>query len=61
MFEISYKPYILQKKYVFRIAGGARSSTPVMLIRVKYEGVCGYGEASMPPFMVKPLIQQKLF
>lgn len=31
MFEISYKPYILQKKYVFRIAGGARSSTPVML------------------------------
>ena len=49
MFEISYKPYILQKKYVFRIAGGARSSTPVMLIRVKYEGVCGYGEASMPP------------
>lgn len=31
------------------LAGGARSSTPVMLIRVKYEGVCGYGEASMPP------------
>lgn len=61
MFEISYKPYILQKKYVFRIAGGARSSTPVMLIRVKYEGVCGYGEASCLPFMVKPLIQQKLF
>ncbi len=48
MIKISYKPYLLKNKYVFRIAGNARTSTPLMLVRVAYEDEFGYGEASMP-------------
>ncbi|WP_299780072.1 dipeptide epimerase [uncultured Formosa sp.] len=49
MISIEVKPYLLLKKHVFRIAGGARTSTPVVLVRLKYEDFEGYGEASMPP------------
>src|SRR5690606_22248050 len=30
---------------------GSRSTTPVVLVRLDYEGVSGYGEASMPPYL----------
>ena len=49
MFSFSYKPYTLLKKHLFRIAGGARSSTPAILIKLEFDGNVGYGEASMPP------------
>jgi len=49
MFKISYQTYTLNMKHVFRIARGARSSTPLMLIAIQFEDVVGYGEASMPP------------
>lgn len=49
MFSLSYKPYNLEKKHVFRIAGGARTSTPAILIQLKFDNYTGYGEASMPP------------
>lgn len=49
MFNLSFKPYILIKKHSFRIAGGVRSSTPVVLIKIDFDGYSGYGEASMPP------------
>ena len=49
MLKLEFKPYILQKKYVFRIAGGARTSTPLVLTKLSYDGVEGFGEASMPP------------
>lgn len=49
MIQLSFKPYILYKKHVFRIAGGARTSTPAVLVRLKYGNIEGFGEASMPP------------
>ncbi|MEN7549615.1 dipeptide epimerase [Rapidithrix thailandica] len=49
MLSLTYKPYNLKKKHVFRIARGARTSTPLVLTRITFEGVSGYGEASMPP------------
>jgi L-alanine-DL-glutamate epimerase-like enolase superfamily enzyme len=49
MFKLSYYPYTLKLKYVFRISRGARSSTPLMLTRIEFDGVNGYGEGSMPP------------
>ena len=36
-------------KHVFRIARGARSSTPLILTAIQFENVAGFGEASMPP------------
>lgn len=49
MFSISYQPYQLNKKHRFRIAGGARKSTPLILVKLNYLNYTGYGEASMPP------------
>ncbi len=48
-YKLEYKTYLLQHKYVFRIARAARTTTPVVLIRLEFNGVFGYGEASMPP------------
>src|SRR5690554_3073427 len=49
MLELEFMPYTLNLRHVFRISQGARDSTPIMLIRISYDGVNGYGEASMPP------------
>ena len=48
-YKLEYKTYVLQHKHVFRISRAARTTTPVVLIRLKFNGVYGYGEASMPP------------
>jgi L-alanine-DL-glutamate epimerase-like enolase superfamily enzyme len=48
---LRFKPYELHLKHVFTLASGSRSTTPVMLTELEYEGVVGYGEASMPPYL----------
>lgn len=49
MLELAYKPYYLRMRFPFRIADNVRTGTPLMLIKVSYNGYNGYGEASMPP------------
>lgn len=49
--KLSFKPYDLQLKHVFTIASNSRTSTPVMLTQIEYDGIIGYGEASMPPYL----------
>jgi len=49
--KLSFKPYDLQLKHTFTIASSSRTTTPVMLIEIEYDGVVGYGEASMPPYL----------
>lgn len=49
--KLSFKPYTLELKHVFTIATSSRSTTPVVLTEIEYEGVTGYGEASMPPYL----------
>jgi len=46
-----FRPYTLQLKHVFTVAVSSRTTTPVMLTEVEYDGVVGYGEASMPPYL----------
>lgn len=46
-----YTPYQLELKHPFAIAKFSRTSTPIMLLRLTYEGISGYGEASMVPYM----------
>jgi L-Ala-D/L-Glu epimerase len=48
---LSFRPYELQLKHVFTIATFSRSTTPVVLTNIDYEGFKGYGEASMPPYL----------
>jgi L-alanine-DL-glutamate epimerase-like enolase superfamily enzyme len=49
--KFSFKPYTLELKHVFTVALNSRSTTPVVLTEIEYNGVTGYGEASMPPYL----------
>lgn len=49
--KFTFKPYTLELKHVFTIATFSRSTTPVMLTKIEYDGIIGYGEASMPPYL----------
>jgi len=48
---LTYQPFELQLKHPFTIAKFSRTSTPLMLLQIAYEGYIGYGEASMVPYM----------
>jgi len=49
--QLSYKPYTLQLKHAFNLATSSRTTTPVVLTQLAYNGIIGYGEASMPPYL----------
>lgn len=49
--KLRFAPYTLELKDVFTIASGSRSTTPAMLTEIEYNGIIGYGEASMPPYL----------
>lgn len=49
--KLSFQPYELQLKHAFTLATSSRTTTPVMLVELEYDGITGYGEASMPPYL----------
>lgn len=49
--EVSIKEFSLELKHAFSIAKFTRNSTPLLLLRIKYQEKIGYGEASMVPYM----------
>jgi len=49
--KLSYRPYTLELRHVFTLATSSRTTTPVVLTEIEYEGITGYGEASMPPYL----------
>jgi L-alanine-DL-glutamate epimerase-like enolase superfamily enzyme len=49
--KISCKQFELELKHPFSISKFTRTSTPLMLLKIEHEGVIGYGEASMVPYM----------
>jgi len=49
--KLTYRSFDLQLKYAFNIANYSRTTTPVVLTEIEYDGVIGYGEASMPPYL----------
>ena len=48
---LSWQPYDLQLKHTFNIANSSRKTTQVVLTQIEYDGLIGYGEASMPPYL----------
>lgn len=50
-FTLRYQPYTLEMKHVFTVASFSRTTTPVVLTELEYDGIIGYGEASMPPYL----------
>lgn len=49
--RLSFKPYELQLRHAFTLATSSRTTTPVMITKLEYDGYTGYGEASMPPYL----------
>jgi L-alanine-DL-glutamate epimerase-like enolase superfamily enzyme len=49
--KLSFRPYDLQLRHVFTIANSSRTTTQVVLTEIEYDGLTGYGEASMPPYL----------
>ncbi|MCJ8209241.1 dipeptide epimerase [Mucilaginibacter sp. RS28] len=49
--QLRYRPYTLQLKHAFTLSTSSRTTTPVVLTELEYNGVIGYGEASMPPYL----------
>ena len=50
---LRFRPYELQLKHVFTLAGSSRTTTAVVLTELECDGVTGYGEASLPPYLAE--------
>ena len=51
LMKLRFVPYDLQLKHVFTISSNSRTTTPVVLTQIEFDGTVGYGEASMPPYL----------
>lgn len=49
--EMKFFPYELKLRHVFTVASYSRSTTPDVQLEITYDGVTGYGEASMPQYL----------
>lgn len=48
---LSFEPYELKLRHSFNLAKYSRTTTPDVQVRLDYDGLTGYGEASMPPYL----------
>jgi L-Ala-D/L-Glu epimerase len=49
--KLSWYPYTLELKHPFTISSNTRTTTPAVLVEMEYDGMIGYGEASLPPYL----------
>lgn len=49
--EMKSFPYELKLRHVFTVATYSRTTTPDVQVEITYDGVTGYGEASMPQYL----------
>lgn len=49
--NLSFEPYELRLRHSFNLARSQRTTTPDVQVQLEYDGIVGYGEASMPPYL----------
>lgn len=49
--QLRFRPHTLALCHAFGIASNTRTSTPAMLIEIERDGIVGFGEAAMPPYL----------
>lgn len=49
--QLRFFPYELKLKHAFNLAKFSRTTTPDVQVEITWQGVTGYGEASMPPYL----------
>lgn len=48
---LTFIKYSLQLKHRFTLSHSSRTETPVVLVKVEQDGIEGFGEASLPPYL----------
>jgi L-Ala-D/L-Glu epimerase len=49
--KLSFFPYELKLRHAFNLAKYSRTTTPDVQVQLTFDGITGYGEASMPPYL----------
>lgn len=49
--NLLFEPYELKLRHAFNLAKSQRTTTPDVQVQIEYDGIVGYGEASMPPYL----------
>jgi L-alanine-DL-glutamate epimerase-like enolase superfamily enzyme len=49
--QLRFYPYTLELAHAFTIATSSRTTTPAMMVELEHDGIIGYGEAAMPPYL----------
>lgn len=49
--NLTFRPYELKLRHSFNLARSQRTTTPDVQVQIEYDGLVGYGEASMPPYL----------
>lgn len=49
--RLTFEPYELKLRHAFNLARYQRTTTPDVLCTITLDGITGYGEASMPPYL----------
>lgn len=49
--NLRFFPYELKLRHAFNLARSQRTTTPDVQVEIEYDGLIGYGEASMPPYL----------
>ncbi len=49
--KLTFFPYELKLRHTFTVATYSRTTTPDVQCQIEYDGVVGYGEASMPQYL----------
>ena len=49
--QLRFYPYELQLAHTFTVTSYSRKTTPDVQVEIEYDGIIGYGEASMPPYL----------
>ncbi len=49
--QLRFSPYTLELRHAFTTATYSRTTTPAMLVELEHDGVIGYGESAMPPYL----------
>lgn len=59
--NLSFMPYELKLRHAFNLARYSRTTTPDVQVQIEYDGIIGYGECSMPPYLGESVESVKKF
>ncbi len=49
--KLKFYPFTIKLKEQFTISVNSRATTPAIMVEIEHDGIIGYGEASLPPYL----------